>query len=122
MGYALAADVLVVIHLGFVVFVMLGGLLLARWPWLVVAHLPAVIWAALAEYNSWLCPLTPLENQWRRAAGEQGYSTDFISHYIQPILYPANLTAEIQVVLAIVVLLVNGFIYAWLITRRWRKR
>lgn len=114
----LLADALVVVHLAFIVFVVGGGLLVLRWPRLALAHLPAAAWGAFIELSGGICPLTPLENAWRQAAGEAGYAASFVEHYLLPIVYPAGLTREIQFVLAAVVIVVNIAVYAWLLARR----
>jgi hypothetical protein len=119
--YRLAADALVVLHFGFVVFVLLGGLLILRWPRLIWLHLPAVAWGAFVEFSHRVCPLTPLENQLRVLGGEAGYSGGFIERYLLPILYPADLTAGLQILLGGIVVLVNLAIYL-LIWRRWKSR
>ncbi len=121
MLYRLLADVVFLVHFAFVVFVMLGGLAVWRWPKLAWLHLPAVAWGALIEFAGWICPLTPWEQSLRVLAGEQGYSGGFVEHYLLPVLYPAGLTREIQIGLGAIVLLVNGIAY-WLILTRLRKR
>ena len=115
----LAADALLIAHLAFIVFVLAGGLLvLHRRIWAAV-HLPAVAWGAFAELTGTVCPLTPLENSLRRAAGSTGYEGSFIEHYLVPLIYPAALTPRVQLVLGLVVLFVNAPVYA-LAFRRWR--
>lgn len=121
MGWRLAADALVVIHLGFILFVLLGGLLLLRWPRLLWLHLPAVAWGATVEFFHLLCPLTPWENQLRRAAGDAGYEGGFIEHYLIPLIYPAGLTPQIQLWLGGVVVLINVAVYVYLL-KRWLQR
>ena len=108
----IAADVVLLVHFAFVLFVVLGGALLLRWPKLAWIHLPAVVWAALVELNGWICPLTPIEIELRRASGEAGYTGDFLEHYIVALLYPEGLTRAIQIALAIVVVAINAAIYA----------
>jgi hypothetical protein len=115
---ALLADLVVVIHFCFVLFVILGGLLVLRWPRLAYLHLPAATWGVLIEFAGWVCPLTPLEQSLRLKAGEQGYSGSFIEHYVLPLLYPSALTRTIQVVLGIIVIAVNLGIYGYLLRRR----
>ena len=118
MVYSLAADLLVVLHVGFILFVVFGGLLVWRWGWLVLLHLPAVVWGALLEFYGWLCPLTPWEQQLRLAAGEVGYTGSFIAHYLLPVLYPDGLTRTVQMLLGAGVVLINLVIYGWLV---WHK-
>jgi len=117
--YRVLADLVLVIHLAFVLFVVLGGLLVPRWPRLAWLHLPAAVWGVLIEYSGWICPLTPLENSFRVRGGEAGYSGGFIQHYIQPTLYPSGLTRSTQLVLGSVVLLLNLAAYA-IVFRRSR--
>ena len=116
MLYGLLADLVVILHLAFVVFALFGGLLVLWWRRVVWLHLPAIAWAAAVEFGGWICPLTPLEIWLRMQGGESGYSSDFIEHYVLPMLYPADLTQEVQVVLGAVVLTVNLAIYGWV----WR--
>jgi uncharacterized protein DUF2784 len=117
MLYRLCADFVVILHVGFVLFVLFGGLLALRWPQARWFHLPVVVWGAFVEFSGWMCPLTPLENRLRTQAGESGYSGDFITHHLLPFLYPDDLTREIQVILGIVVVVLNAAMYWWL----WRK-
>lgn len=118
MLYNLLADLLLLLHLVFILFVMFGGLLLIRWPWLIRLHLPAVIWGVLIEWIGWVCPLTPLESRLRRAGGSSGYETGFIEHYLAPLIYPPGLTADLGLLLGGLVVVINTLIYTWL----WRRR
>lgn len=115
-----AADLVVVVHFAFVLFVGLGGLLVWRWPRIAWAHLPAVAWGAWIEFANWPCPLTPLENRLRAQAGGPTYETTFIEHYLLPVLYPEGLTRDVQLMLGALVLLVNAVVYAVLLRRRLR--
>ena len=120
--YQLLADLIVLAHVAFVVFAVLGGLLAARWRRLVWIHLPAVIWAAIVEFFGWFCPLTPLENWLRQRGGERGYTSDFIARYILPTLYPEELTREVQIALGAFVILINLTIYIWIFRRKMASR
>lgn len=115
-----AADAVVLLHLAFIAFVLAGALLALRWPRIVWLHLPAALWGVVVEWTGWLCPLTPLENALRRAAGEPGYGGGFVERYIVPLIYPATLTRDTQLVLGAVVLLVNLAAYG-LVYARWRR-
>lgn len=117
MFYRLAADAVVLLHFGFVIFVVAGGLLVFRWRWVAWLHLPAVIWAVLLEFRGWLCPLTPLELKLRAAAGQTGYSGGFVEHYILPVLYPAELDSSLQFALGSFVVIINIVLYVWLLWR-----
>ena len=114
----LLADLVVVAHFLFVLFVVLGGLLVIRWPRIAYLHIPAAVWGAAIEFAGWICPLTPLENSLRRQAGDAGYSGGFIEHYILPILYPSALTRNIQLMLGLIVIAANLIIYAYVFRRR----
>ena len=111
------ADLVVLAHVVFIVFVLLGGLLAFRWRWVPVVHLPAVVWGATVELFGWVCPLTPLENLLRRAGGGEGYSVTFIERYLVPLVYPAELTRELQFVLGGVVIAVNAAVYVVVLRR-----
>jgi len=112
------ADLVVVIHFLFIAFVVGGALLLFRWPRVAWVHLPAAAWGVFVEWSGRVCPLTPLENALRRAAGEAGYGGGFVERYLLPVIYPAGLTPAIQLWLGVFVLVLNLVIYAgW-----WRRR
>ena len=118
MLYQVLADLVVLIHLAFIVFALLGGLLALRWrcvPWV---HLPAATWGAAVELFGWFCPLTPLENWLRRSSGSAEFSGGFIERYLLPILYPAELTRELQLVLGCSVVVLNLAVYLAV----WRRR
>jgi hypothetical protein len=115
------ADILVLLHLLFVAFVVAGGFLLLRWPKIAWLQVPAAVWGAYIEFSSGICPLTPLENHLRALGGEAGYSVSFVERYLMPILYPANLTVPIQIVLGGLVVVVNLAAYA-LAYRAWKRR
>ncbi len=121
MPYTLLADLVVGVHLAFVLFVVAGGLLVLRWPRLAWAHLPAAAWGAVVELAGWVCPLTPLENALRRRGGGVGYGGGFVEHYVVPILYPSELTRELQVGLGLGVVALNAGVYLWLLRRRRRR-
>ena len=119
MSYRLLADLVLVVHAAFVVFVMLGGVAVLRWPRLAWVHLPAAIWGAGIEFAGGICPLTPLENHWRQLAGEQGYSGGFVEHYVVAALYPEGLTRGLQIALGLAALAVNAAVY-WRVWSRMK--
>ena len=118
MIYRALADVVLVAHLGFVLFVALGGLLALRWPRVAPVHVPVALYGAAIEFIGFLCPLTPLENALRRHGGEAGYAGGFIDHYLTAAIYPDGLTRRAQLVLGAGVLLLNAAVY----TVWWRGR
>ena len=117
MIYGLLADLVVLVHLSFVLFAVFGGFAVYRWRRVLILHLAAVVWAVLVEVFGLLCPLTPLENRFRRMAGQEGYETDFIDRYIMQLLYPEDLTRETQILLGCAVLAINVLVYAFL----WKR-
>jgi hypothetical protein len=116
----LLADAVVLLHLGFILFVACGGFLALRWPKAAWVHVPAAAWGALVELAGWVCPLTPLENRLRLAAGGDAYAGGFIDRYIVPVVYPAGLDRELQVALGLAVIVGNLAVYGWLLFRSRR--
>lgn len=116
------ADLVLLVHLLFIVFAVGGGLLALRWRWMPWLHLPALAWGATVEFTGWICPLTPLENTLRRAAGAAGSAESFIERYLLPLIYPGELTRELQLVLGGALLLINAAVYALVWQRRRRDR
>jgi hypothetical protein len=118
----IAADLVVLVHLGFIIFVVFGGLLVLRWPKLAWIHVPAALWGAAIEFAGWICPLTPLENRLREAGGSAGYTGGFIEHHIVPLVYPGELTRGTQVLLGAGIVLVNCVAYAIVLRCHRRAR
>jgi hypothetical protein len=118
MPFGLLADAVVVVHFGFVLFVIFGGFLVLRWRRAVFLHVPSILWAAFIEFYGGVCPLTPLENWLRRGGGVSGYESGFIENYLIPVLYPSYLTREIQIVLGVSVIALNFFVYGWVCLRK----
>ncbi len=118
----IAADAVVIVHLAFVAFVAVGGLLVLRFPRLVWLHVPALLWGVWIELTGDVCPLTPLENALRHRAGEAGYETGFIGHYIYQVVYPPGLTRTVQLALAGALVALNAAIYGTLLARLGRRR
>ena len=121
MLYRVAADGLVLFHLLFILFVLLGGLLVLKWRPLIWWHLPAAAWGVSVEVFHLTCPLTQWENLMRNAAGQTGYGGGFIEQYVWPVIYPAGLTPAIQLGLGSVLLAINVLVYLRLI-RLWKLR
>ena len=122
MSARLAADAVVLVHLAFVVFVVVGGFLAMHWPRIAWLHVPAALWGAWVEFTATICPLTPLENALRRRAGESGYAGGFIEHYLIPLLYPDGLTPAHQRWIGAFFVAVNVAAYALAIRRARRRR
>jgi len=117
MVYPLLADLVVIWHVIFVLFAVLGGLFILKRRWWGWIHIPAFLWAGFIELTGGICPLTPLENRLRALGGGYTYRGDFIDHYLMPLLYPESLTREIQIVLGVFVILLNVGLYAWFWSR-----
>jgi len=111
----LLADAVVALHASFILFALLGGSLLVRWPGLVWLHAPALAWGGWIALSGNICPLTPLENDLRARAGEGGYDGGFIDHYLTPVIYPEGLTRDTQLVYAGILVATNAIVYLrWL--------
>ena len=117
----IAADLIVLLHFAFILFVVAGGFFALKWRWLAWLHVPAAIWGALIEFTGWVCPLTPLENLLRQAGGKQAYPNDFTEHYILPLIYPVDLTRDLQLVLGLGVVILNAAVYSLWFARRKKK-
>jgi hypothetical protein len=115
------ADLVLLLHLAFILFAVFGALGALVWRHTPLLHLPALAWGAHIELSSGICPLTPLENDLRRAAGEAGFSGGFIDHYLAPVVYPPGLGPGAQVALGIALLAINAALYG-LVLWRWRRR
>jgi hypothetical protein len=118
----LAADLLVALHFAFILFVILGGLLVLKWRKAAFLHIPCAIWGVMIEAGGWICPLTPLENRFREAAGGIGYQGGFIDQYIMPLVYPEGLTRQMQLSLAVMVLALNLCVYGLVLVRRAKRK
>lgn len=119
--YLLLAELTVLLHFLFVIFVAVGGLLLLIWPKLIYLHLPAVMWGIYIQFSGGYCPLTPLEKTFRQLAGMQTYEGGFINQYLMPIIYPRGLTYEMQILIGIGLILLNIVIYTIFIYRQRRR-
>lgn len=116
MLYGLLADLVMIVHFGYIAFVVVGGFLAWRWPWLLWIHLPAVIWGLAIIVVGFTCPLTPLEKYWRRLAGQAGYTGGFVEHYLTGIIYPERFLWAARAV-AVTAVVVS---YAGLVVKRYR--
>lgn len=119
---ATLADAVLVGHGLFIAWAVLGGFAVWRRPWLALLHLPAAAWGVWIEWSGGICPLTPIEQRLRQAAGEAGYSGSFVEHYLGAAIYPEGLTREIQFAIGFFVLLLNAAVYAVLLARLLRRR
>lgn len=118
MLHALLADLVLLVHGLFILFVLLGGFLVLRRPVVAFWHLPAVIWGVIIETGGCVCPLTHLENRFRRQGGQSGYGGSCVEHYLEPVLYPVGLTEQLQLLLGLLLLSVNLVVYILLLRRR----
>lgn len=121
MPYVLLADLMLLLHAAFIVFVVLGGLLLFWRRDVAWLHVPAALWGMLIEFKGWVCPLTYLENDLRAAAGAQGYTGGYIDHYLIPLIYPSGLTSDAQMILGLAVLIINTVIYTLVLSKSRAK-
>ena len=115
MQYRIAATAVAILHGAFILFVVVGGVAVLRWPKLAWIHLPAAIWGMLIEFAGWYCPLTSIENALLRRAGLAGYSDGFVAHYLFAVIYPNGLTRGMEVAIGAFVLIVNLGVYARLL-------
>ena len=122
MVQALLADAVLLLHGLFIVWVVAGALVVAWRGWLALLHLPAAAWAVWISWTGGVCPLTPLEQSLRRAAGQRGYEGGFIEHYLAAAIYPEGLTVNHQIAIGVAVIAINLALYAWVWRRAARRR
>jgi hypothetical protein len=120
MLYRLLADLILVMHLGFIIFVVAGGLLALKWRWMPFVHLPAVAWGVFVELAGKVCPLTPFENVLRESAGASGYEGGFIEHYLIPLIYPGEPSRHLPILLAALVVVAN--VIAYFVVWRYQRK
>ncbi len=125
MLYGILADAAVAVHLMFILFVLLGGLLALRWPRLAWVHLPVLLWGIGIELIGWVCPLTYLENYFRRLSRAEGYAAGFVEHYLVPLIYPdllfpGGFPRSGFIAIGIIIAVLNAIIY-WFVWKRHRR-
>ncbi|MBU0518629.1 DUF2784 domain-containing protein [bacterium] len=118
---SILADLLLVIHFLFILFIIFGGLLVWKRSWIALLHIPAVLWGGYIDISGGICPLTPLEVQYRIASGQEGYAVSFLEHYLEPVVYLGGSARETVIFLGIAVVVWNLVLYLRLI-RRFRSR
>lgn len=118
MIYHALANLLAIVHFLFIVGVVFGGLLVFWKPWFAWAHLPIALYGILLEWIGWICPLTPLENDLRRWAGEAGYQGGYVEQYLLPLIYPEPFPRNLALALGAAVLMINLVIYGLYFWRR----
>ena len=119
MLYQIAAELVLTLHLVFIGFVIGGGVAVRWWPRIAWLHAPMFVWGSVVNLAGWVCPLTPLENELRRLAGESGYPGSFIEQYIAPVVYPAGMTSDLALATGVFLLVWNLAVYAWAFLHRW---
>jgi len=112
--YELAANLTLIIHFVFILFVIFGAILFFITTKIIFIHIPAFIWGSYIELTNSICPLTYLENWFLNKANLTTYSEGFIHNYLVPIIYPVNLTKDLQIYLGITLILINVIIYAFI--------
>lgn len=122
MIFKLLADLVLILHFVFILFVVLGAFLVLYRHRIAYLHIPMVLWSAVVNLTPLRCPLTPLENYFRLASGETGYEGGFIRHYINPIVYPQDLGIDMALLLGVGVIAWNLLIYLFIVFRMWKRR
>ena len=115
--YELAADLTLIVHFAFILFVVFGALLFFVTTKIIFIHFPALIWGSYIELTNSICPLTYLENWFLHKANLTIYSEGFIQNYLMPIVYPASLTKDLQIYLGIALIVINIVFYAFIFNK-----
>ncbi|MEZ0121734.1 MAG: DUF2784 domain-containing protein [Candidatus Reddybacter sp.] len=122
MLYRVLADAVLIGHLLLIIYGLLGGLFYFWRHRLVWLHLPLALWISLIEFFQWTCPLTPWEKQLRVLAGEGAYAGSFIEHYLIALIYPDGMTRGIALILGVIALGSNLFIYGFILRDAYRRK
>ena len=122
MIYNILSNLVILVHLLFILFVCLGALLALRWPKVIWIHIPCAIWGMVVEYLNIVCPLTPLENQFRKLGDTATYNSDFITRYVTSLIYPEALSRNLQYALGTIVLTLNIIFYSIILYKRYKMR
>jgi len=112
------ADLVLIVHTLFIIFVLFGGLIVLKWHKVMWIHIPCALWGAIIEFLGWVCPLTYLEIYFHEIYNANSYENSFIQHYLLPVIYPPRLTTDIQFLLGVIVIVINLIIYFVV----WRHR
>ena len=115
--YELAADLTLIIHFAFILFVIFGALLFFITTKIIFIHIPAFIWGSYIELTNSICPLTYLENWFLHKANLTTYSEGFIQNYLVQIVYPVSLTKDLQIYIGIALIVINIVIYALIFSK-----
>ena len=119
--YEFAADLTLIVHFAFIIFVVFGALLFFVSTKIIYVHVPALIWGIYIEITHSICPLTYLENWFLQKANLTTYSEGFIQNYLVPVVYPMNMTDDLQTYLAIVLIVANMIMYGLIISKSKKK-
>ena len=115
--YQLAADLTLIVHFAFIIFVVFGGILFFITTKINYVHLPALLWGIYIELTHSICPLTHLENWFLQKTNLKTYSEGFIQNYLVPVVYPNNMTEDLQIYFATVLVVINSIIYGLIIKK-----
>ena len=115
--YEIVANLTLIIHFAFILFVIFGALLFFASVKIIFIHVPALIWGSYIELTNSICPLTYLENWFLHKANLTTYSEGFIQNYLVPIVYPMNLTKDLQIYLGITLIVINIIIYVFIFNK-----
>ena len=115
--YELAANFTLIIHFTFICFVVFGVALFFVSKKIIYLHVPALIWGIYIELTHSVCPLTYLENWFLQQANLTTYSEGFIQNYLVPIVYPNNMTEDLQTYFATALIVANMIMYGLIISK-----
>ena len=111
MFYSISADIIVVLHLLWILFLIFGAFPGRRYKWIKVVHIGGVIYALIIQVFGWFCPLTHLEAWLRRMHDpSQSYSGSFIIYYIEKIVY-IGISPDIILLLTALIALMSVRVY-----------
>ena len=115
--YRVLARSIAALHTAYVIFAVLGGLLVLRWPSLLAVHMLAVLWALATLFLDFGCWLTQWEKALWRRGGVEPYPEGFLQHHVLHSNFTAERSRLYHAMLGGVVLVLNAVVYSLLVWR-----
>ncbi len=106
------AEIILVVHLAWILWVIFGAFWTRGHPFLTGLHIASILWGILVELTPWPCPLTLIEQFFEASAGISPYHGPFLLHYLDAIVYP-EISESLLAYFGVAVCTANLAVYFW---------